>query len=108
MCITCLGFFENEPVESALTFSSDASLSINVPIRASLYASLRAFGKTPGLPNTAPCPVSFSFSDGDLFPADFFKRLFLLVLNRWRQPLRDADQRRPATRTEADSFSFTE
>ncbi|EAP3547944.1 hypothetical protein EAU56_24940 [Salmonella enterica] len=68
----------------------------------------RGFGFTVSLPNTSPCPVSFSFSDGDLFSAEFFKWLFLLVLHHWRQPLRDAGHLRPATRTEADLFSITE
>ncbi|EAA0700686.1 hypothetical protein DKT00_23740 [Salmonella enterica subsp. enterica] len=66
------------------------------------------FGFTVSLPNTAPCPFSFSFSDGDLFPAEFFKWLFLMVFHHWRQPLRDAVHLRPATRSEADSFSLTE
>ncbi|EBX6497207.1 hypothetical protein DSS19_19405 [Salmonella enterica subsp. enterica serovar Abony] len=63
---------------------------------------------TVSLPNTATCHFSFSFSDEHLFPAEFFKLLFLLIWYHWRQPLRDAGHLRPATRSEANSFSFTE
>ncbi|EDR9034430.1 hypothetical protein ZB65_004100 [Salmonella enterica subsp. enterica] len=68
----------------------------------------RGFGFTVSLPNTATCHFSFSFSDEHLFPAEFFKLLFLLIWYHWRQPLRDAGHLRPATRSEANSFSFTE
>ncbi|EBQ9440071.1 hypothetical protein EEJ98_21225 [Salmonella enterica] len=39
----------------------------------------RGFGFTVSLPNTATCHFSFSFSDEHLFPAEFFKLLFLHI-----------------------------
>lgn len=55
-----------------------------------------------------PCPKPFRFSDKPFSDADFIKWLFLNTSYLPSMPLQDAGQLLPATRPEADSFSFTE
>lgn len=72
------------------------------------FGTSARFGFTVSLPNRAPCPEPFRFSDQLLFSADFSNWLFLLISPSPGKSLQDAGQLLPATRPEAESFSLTE